>query len=60
MQVRTFLLSWLLSDTGHFVLRTYRTLWADGVEISVIFHLNNPYYSILYLYRPRYNENASF
>ena len=39
-------------DLWYSVFRIARTLWADGVEISVIYHLNNQYYSILYLYHP--------
>ena len=35
-------------------------LWTDCVEISEMNHLNNQYYSILYLNRPRYNKNAPF
>ena len=47
--------------SGNFVLKIVRTLLADGVGIIKIYHLIEQYnYSILYLFRPRYNINVPF
>ena len=48
-------------NLGNFVLKIFRTLWADGFGIIKIYHLIKQYtYSILYLFRQSYNINVPF
>ena len=60
--VTSLVISWLLPGTCHPSrdILSSESIRAVGVEISAIYHLNNTFYSKSYLYRTRYNENASF
>ena len=60
--VTSLVISWLLPGTclpSRDILSS-ESIRADDEEISEICHLNNAYYSKSYLYRTKYNKNASF
>ena len=60
--VSSLVISWLLPSICHPFREILSSgfIWADGVEITELYHLNNTFYSTSYLYRTRYNENAAF